>query len=220
MTSVINNRVPGRSMNRCHLGLLLCVVAFIMLPFLSIGCGNGSSSNTQLPASGLGFLSSPLTQASEGSVYTYTILANVQGSAFALTSSPSGTVLSGNTITWTPTSQQSRTMNQFTLTATYAGATATQSWTVTPTGTIRGTTAETCFSDSGQTATTFLARPEIGDTVQVLAPNSAGAFDTYSATVAQDGTFSIPNVPAGSFWLMTLWTKLWTSSSTINLGAS
>ena len=106
-------------MNRCS-RLFLCVIALMTLPFLSIGCGVGSSSNTQLPASGLAFLSSPPTQGSEGTVYTYTMQANVQGTAFALTSSPSGTVLSDNTITWTPTSQQSRTMNQFTVTATYA----------------------------------------------------------------------------------------------------
>jgi hypothetical protein len=206
-------------MNLCRGGLLLCCVASIVLPFLSFGCGTGSSSNAQLPASGLVFLSTPATQASEGNVYTYTLQANVQGSAFALTSSPSGTILSGNTITWTPTSQQSRTINQFAVTATYAGATATQSWTVTPTGTIRGTTAETCLSDSGQTVTTFLARPEIGDTVQILVPDSANAFDTYRGTVAQDGTFSIPNIPAGSFWLMTIWTKLWTSGGKIDLGS-
>jgi hypothetical protein len=195
-------------------------MALILGPILFIGCGTSSTSTPQLPSSGLGFLSSPPTQASEGNVYTYAVQANVAGTSFALTSSPSGAVLSGNTITWTPTAPQSRTMNQFAVTATYAGSSATQNWTVAPTGTILGTTAETCFSDSGQTVTTFLERPEIGDTVQILVPNSEGAYDTYTGTVAQDGTFTIPNVPAGSFWLMSVWTKLWTSSSTINLGAS
>jgi|HubBroStandDraft_2_1064218.scaffolds.fasta_scaffold13219_3 hypothetical protein len=188
------------------------------LTLLLVGCGG--SNTQQLPPSGVAFVSSPPTEANEGSLYSYTLQANVQGANFALTSGPSGTALSGSNITWTPTSQQSRTANQFTVAATYAGATAVQSWTVTPAGTIRGTTAETCFLDSGQTVTTFLSRREIGDTVQVLVPNLVGGYDTYSSTVAQDGTFSIPNVPAGSFWLMSVWTKLWTSSSAINLGSN
>jgi hypothetical protein len=174
-----------------------------------------SSGSTQLPPSALKFVSSPPAQANEGSFYTYTMQANVQGAAFGLTSSPAGAALSGNTITWTPTPQQSRAANQFAVTASYAGSTATQNWTVTPTGTIRGTTAETCLSDSGQT---IIISPEMGNAVQVLVPNAVGGFDTYNSTVAQDGTFSIPNIPAGSFWLMTVGTKVWTSNSTINVG--
>lgn len=196
-----------------------CLLILVTALCCTFGCGVESNNTPQPPSSVLGFLSSPSTQANEGSVYTYSMQANVGGASFVLTSGPSGAALSGNTITWTPTSQQSRTTNQFTVTATYAGATATQTWTVTPTGTIRGVTAEACFLDSGQVVTTFLARQEIGNTIHVLVPNSAGGYDTFSSTVAQDGTFSVPNIPAGSFWLMTLWTKLWTSSSNINLGS-
>jgi hypothetical protein len=115
----------------------------------SVACGGGSSGSPQLPPSGLAFVTTPSTQASEGIVYSYSIQANVQGATFALTTSPAGATLSGNTVTWTPTSQQARTANQFTVTATYAGSTATQSWSVTPGGTIRGATADTCVSDSG-----------------------------------------------------------------------
>lgn len=198
-----------------------CLLMLVTALGSILGCGAGSNNAPQLlPPSSLDFLSSPPIQANEGSPYTYAVQVNVEDASFALTSSPSEAALSGNTVRWTPTSQQSRMANQFTVTATYSGETATQSWTVTPTGTIHGVTAETCYLDSGQPVTTFLARNEIGNTIQVLVPNLVGGYDTYSTTVAQDGTFSFSNIPAGSFWLMTLWTKLWTSSSTINLGSS
>jgi hypothetical protein len=57
-----------------------------------------------------------------------------------------------------------------------------------------------------------------GTTMQALVPNLANGFDKYSGATAQDGSFSIPNVPAGSFWLMVPGTNLWTSSSTVDLG--
>jgi hypothetical protein len=205
-------------MNRTSLDVVLRVVALLSVSFFAIGCG-GPSSTTQPPATELNFLSAPPTQASEGIAYTYTMQTSGPTTNFMLTSSPAGAVLSGDAITWTPTSQQSRTTDQFSVTAIQAGSTATQSWSLTPTGTIRGTTAETCLSDSGQAVTAFLARHEIGNMVSVLVPNATGGFDTHSGFVGSDGTFSIPNVPAGYFWLMTVFTKLFTNGSTIDLGS-
>ena len=211
-------------MSRTDRSLSACLFAIAALSFLSIGCGGGSSVGSASTSGGgsatptpsmLEVVSSPPTQASEGSAYTYVLQANVQGAAFVLTSAPSGAVLTGNQITWSPTSEESRTTDQFAITATYEALSTTQGWSVTPAGTIRGTTAMTCISDSGQIKTTF---PEAGDTVQVLVPNSAGGFDTFTSAIAQDGTFSFPNVPSGSYWLKTIWINLWTSGSAINLG--
>ncbi len=196
---------------RAILHALAVTTVLFLLPFF-IACGGSPS----IPPSGLAFQSTPPTQASEGNTYAYSMQANVQGATFRLTSGPAGAMLSGNRLTWTPTAQQARTPNQFTVTATYAGTVATQSWGVTPSGTIRGTTADTCVSDTGQTAT--IASSVAGGTVQILVPNATSGFDTRSGPIAQDGTFSIPNISAGPFWLILPGTRLWTASSTVNLG--
>ncbi len=154
-------------------------------------------------------------QASEGSGYSYSLQANVAGAIFELTSGPSGATLSSSTLIWTPTSQQARTENKFTVTARYGGSSTTQSWSVTPTGYIRGTTADTCIADNGDTTTQVSLA---NSTVKVLVPATGGGFDTYSAMVAPDGTFSIANVPAGSFWLTSPYTNVWTDRSWINVG--
>jgi hypothetical protein len=198
----------------------LCVLVYsliVLLLLFSSACGGGSGSTQPPPPTQVAILSTPPTQASEGSAYSYALQANVTAATFELTSGPSGAAVSGGTLTWTPTSQQVRTKNDFTITAKYSGTNATQSWSVTPTGYIRGTTADTCISDNGQTTSinTFG-----GATVSALVPATGGGFDTHSATVAPDGTFSIANVPAGSFWLTALNTNLWTDRSQINLGSS
>lgn len=203
-------------MNQRSFCAILCALAITSVLF-SIACGGGGSNAAPVPPpSELAILSTPPTQASEGNVYSYAIQASVPGTAYRLTTAPTGAALSGSSITWTPTSQLARKTNQFTVTATYAGLSATQSWTVTPAGIIRGATATTCISDSGQTTT--VAGYLGGATVQALVPTSNGGFDTFNGTVAQDGTFTIPNVPPGSFWLIVPGTTLWTSSSSVDLG--
>lgn len=198
-------------------GFAVVVHSLIALVFLFLAaCGGGSSGSTPPPPPiQVTILTVPPTQASEGGAYSYSIEANVSAVTFELTSGPSGATLSGGTVRWTPTSQQARTENKFTVTAKYGGSSAVQSWSVTPSGYIRGTSADTCISDTGQTTS---VNTIAGAPVKVLAPAAGGGFDTYSASVGPDGTFSIANVPAGSFWLIAPYTSLWTSRSSINLG--
>jgi hypothetical protein len=216
--------VPARTnsecVNRQNFNSVLCVVALVTVVVSFVGCGgNQTSTQTQLPASALDFVSSPPSQGNEGNTYTYSLNANIQGAAFALTSAPSGATLAGNTITWTPSTQQARTANKFTVTAMFEGVSKTQSWTVTPTGTIRGTTATTCLSDSGQQTLTFVNPLQQGAQPTILVPNAAGTFDTHVGTLAQDGTFSIANVPAGPFWVKFLFNQIWTNSNVIDMGS-
>ena len=123
---------------RTLLRFALVSLALVSL-VLSIACG-GSGGGTQVPPSTPTFTSVPVTAATEGVAYAYQLAAidPAGGSVtFSLTSSPTGATLSGNSITWTPTAAESRVSNSFTATATTtSGGTASQSWTVTPGGTI------------------------------------------------------------------------------------
>ncbi len=47
--------------------------------------------------------------------------------------------------------------------------------------------------------------------IQALAPNATGGFDTLTGVGHEDGTFSIPNVPVGNYWLRFGTTYVWTS---------
>ena len=76
--------------------------------------------------------------------------------SFALTTAPAGAVLSGNTITWTPTTPQSRIANKFRVTATAAaGDVSTQSWAVTPSGTVHLSWIDTYWKASGPLTVPF-----------------------------------------------------------------
>ena len=137
-----------------------------------------------------------------------------------MTSEPTGATLTGNTISWTPAAEQSRVSNSFTVTATASGgASATQSWAVTPSGTIRISHIDTLWNESGSTDTPF-EWSLLGSYVAALVPQPDGSFKSLSGTAGTNGTFEIPNVPAGYYWL-----KLgprdtyWTSSSTFDLGS-
>ena len=86
------------------------------------------------------FTSTPPTAALEGSTYSYTLAANdPAGSGVSFTlQGPAGAVVNGTSLTWTPTPSESRVANAFTVTATTAaGGVETQSWSVTPNGTIQ-----------------------------------------------------------------------------------
>jgi|SRR5271157_1365012 len=166
-----------------------------------LACG-GSSSTTkpQAPV----FSSTAPTSAQEGTAYTYDITATDPSGgtvSFALTSGP-GT-LSGSTLTWTPTHPQSRTANAFNVTATTSeGAKATQSWSVTPLGTIDGTYTGVNVDVSG---TTYPQPPiDLSQwTINALVSDGSGGYTTYPGTGTSSGTFSIPGVPAGPYWLQT-----------------
>ena len=95
------------------------------------------------------------TAASEGSPYTYTISAvdpAESNLSFALANAPNGAVLNGNTVIWTqPTAAQSRVANNFTVIATSsAGGSSSQSWSVSPNGTIYGACIDNYWTATGK----------------------------------------------------------------------
>jgi hypothetical protein len=90
--------------------------------------------------------------------------------------------------------------NQFTLEATSSkGGRATQSWTVTPSGTVSGSWIDTYWTVDGP------ARSPINWAVFGLTPlalpQTDGSVTTLNAVVHDDGTFfTISNVPGGYYW--------------------
>ncbi len=193
------------------------VVLVTLIVFLLTACsGNKTISVPAAPV----FTSTPGTQAAEGSPYSYQLAASGAAVTFSLSNAPTGATLSGNTISWTPMAQQSRVSNSFTVTATASGgASATQSWAVTPSGTIRISRIDTLWNESGSTGRPF-DWSVISSYVAALVPQPDGSFKSLSGTAGANGNFEIPNVPAGYYWL-----KLgprdtyWTSSSTFDVGS-
>jgi hypothetical protein len=175
------------------------------------------------------FSTTASTAATEGTPYTYSIVAvDPAGSAlsYALTTAPVGATLSGNTITWTPTSAQSRVPDNFNVTITTgAGGTASQSWTVTPIGTIYGSCIDTYWTVNG--AKTPVVNDLTTSTFAALVPQSDGSVLTLPGTGTSTGMFTIPNVPAGYYWLQMnypgtitwAYQNNWTSSSSFDCGA-
>jgi len=203
------NSVPGKSFPFLVLFLTLILV----------GCGGGSM-NTLPPT--ITFTSTPATSAEEGVAYSYQLAATSSNSSavtFSLSSGPSGTALSGNTVSWTPTHAESRTSNSFTVTATTsAGGSATQSWTVTPNGTINITAVTTYWTPSGSinVSPQWLANLPYP---AALVPQSDGSLQRLQGAANADGSFSIPNVPAGFYWLqINPNANYWTSTSDFDFG--
>jgi hypothetical protein len=173
--------------------------------------------------------SSAPTAAAQAAGYSYTILAvdpAGTGLTFALTSAPTGATISGNTVTWTPAPNQSRVPNNFTVTATSAaGGSSSQSWSIIPNGTITGTCIDTFYTANG-------SMPQVNDLTEgsfaALVPQADGSVLTTTGTGNSNGTFTIPNVPAGYYWLQMSFEgyvaysnpsqNFWTSSSTIDCG--
>jgi hypothetical protein len=191
------------------------------LVFLLIGCGGGSTSAPPPPPS-ITFTSTPNTSAEEGVQYSYLLAATSSDSGaitFSLTTAPSGATLSGNTINWTPAHAESRTSNSFTVTATSAaGGSARQSWTVTPNGTVNITALITYWSSSGSTnvAPQWLANLPYP---AALVPQTDGSLQRLQGAANPDGSFSIPNVPAGYYWLqINPNANYWTSTSDFDYG--
>ena len=123
-------------------------------------------------------------------------------------------------ISWTPTAEQSRVSNSFTVTAIASGgASATQSWAVTPSGTIRISHIDTLWNESGSTNAPF-DWSRLDSFVAALVPQADGSFQSLSGTAGTNGTFEIPNVPAGYYWLrLGPRDTYWTSSSTFDVGS-
>ena len=195
-------------------------MVILVIPMLA-ACG----SSMQVAPPGPLFTTTPGTQAAEGVAYTYQIAATDPGGSavsFALTTAPAGAVLSGNTITWTPTIAQSRIANKFRVTATAAaGDVSTQSWAVTPSGTVHLSWIDTYWKASGPLTVPFDWTQNVGAAAEVaaLVPQADGSLLVLKGSGNADGTFSIPNVPGGFYWLrMAPLATYWTSSSTFDFG--
>lgn len=167
------------------------------------------------------FSSSPVTTASEGTAYTYTVVAeDPAGTAvtYALTANPAGATIDGGTITWTPTAEQSRVANTFTVKATTAaGGTGTQTWSVTPSGIIHGSYIDKYWTSDG--ISTDVPNDMSGWYIAALVPQEDGSFAEIQGTGNEDGTFTIPDVPAGKYWLTLNGEMYWTDSTAFDYGS-
>jgi hypothetical protein len=186
------------------------------------GCsGNGV---TKLPPPSPIFTSSASTSALEGTPYTYQLSATDPAGgtvSFALTSGPSGAALSGNALSWTPAPQQSRIADNFSVIATTTGGgRATQSWSVTPNGTVHLSRIDSFWTANGETKVPFdWARLQAAAQPVALVPQGDGSLLTLTGSGSADGTFTIPNVPGGHYWLDVAPLAIyWTSSSTVDIG--
>ncbi len=193
------------------------VVLVTLIIFLLTACSGNNT--TPAPAATV-FTSTPVTQAVEGSPYSYQLAVNGTAATFSLTSAPAGATLNGNAISWTPTAEQSRVPNSFTVTGTASGSTsATQSWAVTPSGTIRVSRIDTFWNETGSTDMPF-DWSAISSSVAALVPQPDGSFKSLSGTAGANGAFEIPGVPAGYYWLrLGPRDTYWTSSSTFDVGS-
>ena len=172
------------------------------LTFVLVGCGSGSSSPPPPPS--ITITSTPATSAEEGVQYSYQLAATASNSSpvtFSLATAPSSATFSGSTISWTPTHAESRVSNSFMVTATTsAGGSAAQSWTVTPNGTVNITAVTTYWTPSGSTNVS----PQWNASLPypaALVPQSDGSLQRLQGAANADGSFSIPDVPAGYYWL-------------------
>jgi hypothetical protein len=195
--------------------VFIAAVIFLTVMFL-VGCGGGATSIG--PPTQLSFTSVPSTAAGEGQPYTYTMTVSDSGSAvtFHVLSAPTGATLSGDTVTWTPTTEQARTLNAFSVSATAGSAVANQSWSLTPVGTIQGTRIVSYITDAG---TTQIPEDTTQMAIAAFAPNGKSGFTTIEGTGSTDGTFSIRGVPGGYYWLHSgAQNYVWTNRSAIDTG--
>jgi hypothetical protein len=197
------------------------LLAGLFLSYL-IGCGGGLRSTPQNPV----FTSTPVTAASQGASYIYGLAATDPSGGtvtFSLTTAPAGAALSGATITWTPTAAESRISDGFTAQATTSsGGSATQAWTVTPTGTVTVNWVDTNWTPAGP-----VQIPAPANFIpSALVPQPDGSLELLSGSLFSPGVYDIVQVPGGYYWLiqgtppgLTLPpTGFWTNSSTFDLG--
>jgi hypothetical protein len=194
----------------------------IVLAGISTGCSGGKM---MLPPPSPIFSSTAVTSAVEGTAYSYQIAATDPAGGmvtFELAEGPAGAVLSGGMLSWTPTGAQSRIADSFTVRATTTGGgTATQTWSVTPNGTVHLSWVDTFWTANGPTAVPldWTRVPGPADEVAALVPQADGSLLTLKGSGNADGTFAIPNVPGGHYWLHVAPLAIyWTSSSTFDFG--
>jgi hypothetical protein len=196
---------------------------FVLVAGILVGCSGGKM---MLPPPSPIFSSTPVTSAVEGTAYSYQIAATDPAGGmvtFALAEGPTGAVLNSGTLSWTPTGAQSRIADSFTVRATTTGGgTATQSWSVTPNGTVHLTWVDMYWTATGTTAVPFdwTQHPGPAAEVAALVPQADGSLLSLTGTGNADGTFNIPNVPGGHYWLHIAPLAIyWTSSSNFDFGS-
>jgi hypothetical protein len=165
-----------------------------------------------------GFTSTAPTTASEGVVYSYSMVATdpvKTAVTFTMKSGPASASISGNVLTWTPSHGQSRVANTFdVLATTAAGGSADQTFTVTPTGIIRGTAIDTYLTSTGNvTQPEDLSNAYIG-----ISFMNGSSWATVEGVGRPDGTFTVTGVPSGNYWLAIASGGYWTSASDLDLG--
>jgi hypothetical protein len=184
------------------------VLRFVTLALLvpamlfALACGGGSSSTTTTVGPAPTFTSTAPQIASEGIQYSYAITTTTTDNStvtYTMTTGPTGAAITGSTLTWTPTHAQARISNGFTITATTSNSGVfTQTFNITPTGNINGTAVDNAVAGG-----TLVDYPQdmSSVTVEVLLPNNKGGFNRQAGTGDASGNFTIPNVPAGNYWL-------------------
>jgi len=212
-------------MSTAHLRYFALVVLSACL-FLTAcsSSGGGKTVTGQTPI----FTSTPVTEAAQGSPYSYQVAADDPSGgtlAFSLTTAPAGAGLSGSTVSWTPSAAQSRTSNNFTVTATTSeGATATQSWTVSPTGIVTVNWVNTYWEPGGPVQ--LPASSALGLEVSAVVPEPDGSLTVLRGASTAPGVIMIAGVPAGYYWLALGGVNLlpdstsayWTNASTFDAG--
>jgi hypothetical protein len=195
-------------------------VVLLFTANIFIGCGGGSGGGTTTPVNPQ-FTSAPVMAAEEGATYTYQVAASSPDKSaitYALSSGPAGATLAGNTVTWTPTHQESRVANAFTVTATTAaGGSATQISSVTPNGTVNITTVTTYWTPTGSVNIPRLWLSNLFSPAAFV-PQADGSLLKLQGTQNPDSSFSIPNVAAGYYWLEASTALIWTSTSDFDNG--
>lgn len=154
------------------------------------------------------FSTTPPTASTQDMLYSYSVAAtDPAGTAvtLTLTTAPQGATLTSGTVVWTPNVNQSRAPNTFTVTATSdAGGTATQSWSLSPDGTVFGHFLLHFWGGGNETVLPerdFSLPPISRDpgTLLVWAPQPDGSLQVIQGIGFADGTFQFPNVPAGNY---------------------
>ena len=133
--------------------------------------------------------------------------------------------MTGSTLNWTPTAAQSRASNAFTVTATTSeGASATQSWNVSPTGVVTVNFVDTYWEPTGPVKIPSNAVASLA--VSAVVPETDGSITVLKGNSTSPGVISIPGVPAGNYWLTIGGVNLlpdatsgyWTNTSTFDAG--
>jgi hypothetical protein len=212
-------QLPSHLLIGVQLMRRLCLPVLVSFALcLLLACGSGSSHSTTNPI----FTSTPITAAEQGVAYSYQVAAtdpSGEAVSFSLTAGPSGAALSGNTVSWTPTAAESRVSNNFTVTAmTSSGGSATQSWTVTPNGTITVNWINTNWSPNGPVQVAAPATAALD--IEALVPQADGSITILKGSATSTpGMFTIANVPASNYWLGLGSGAFWTSATTFDAGS-